>query len=118
MITASQFKQMTGYEPENDDLERANCTHEGLIGHGCCGICPKHNQPRFHCGCFNLDREKEMESYEERIVSPPGKPKSRIVQEIAAKQDIPVVDLAMGSLDDALIKEGQKPCKPSQEDNT
>lgn len=37
MITAEQFKQATGHEPEQDDLERSNCPLAGQIAHSCCG---------------------------------------------------------------------------------
>ena len=51
-ITAEDFKKMTGHDPENDDLTRSNCLEAGQAGHGSCGICSKHNQPRFICGCY------------------------------------------------------------------
>lgn len=50
-ITAERFIQATGFEPENDDLERCNCPDVGKIGHRFCGWCFLHNQPVFNCGC-------------------------------------------------------------------
>ncbi len=46
-ITAEQFKEATGHEPVNDDLERCNCPRAGLIGHLCCGWDYEENLPRF-----------------------------------------------------------------------
>lgn len=37
MITADQYEKATGYAPENDDLERANCKAAGKLGHWSCG---------------------------------------------------------------------------------
>ena len=52
MITEKEFKEMVGFAPENDDLDRANCDKAGEIGHMFCGICDKHKKPRFICGCL------------------------------------------------------------------
>lgn len=35
-----------------DCAERALCPKVGVPGHWQCGVCPKHNAPRHHCGCF------------------------------------------------------------------
>jgi hypothetical protein len=48
MITADDFKRSTGYEPEQDDLERANCPLAGQPGHVWCGIC-RHGEVLFTC---------------------------------------------------------------------
>ena len=48
MITADKFKEATGLDPENDDLERCNCEKAGEPGHYCCGWC-EHNKPVFMC---------------------------------------------------------------------
>jgi hypothetical protein len=49
-----EFRDATGCEPEQDDLERANCTKAGLPGHYSCGICP-HQIPTFMClECFRV----------------------------------------------------------------
>jgi hypothetical protein len=45
-MTAAEFKQIVGREPEQDDLERANCNSAGTPGHYGCGVCP-HGIPRF-----------------------------------------------------------------------
>ncbi len=37
MITAEQFKEATGHEPFNDDLERCNCEKAGQLLHMSCG---------------------------------------------------------------------------------
>ncbi len=51
-IIAKYFEECTGYEPENDDLERVNCSVAGEdIGHLNCGWCKKDNMPVFLCGC-------------------------------------------------------------------
>jgi hypothetical protein len=52
-IDEVKFKEMTGREPENDDLDRCNCPKAGTKGHSACGIC-KHNLPVFECNdCFH-----------------------------------------------------------------
>lgn len=51
-ITAQQFEERFGVAPEQDDLERANCPEAGLAGHKQCGVCEKHQKPRFICGCY------------------------------------------------------------------
>lgn len=52
-MTAEEYKNRFGSIPIRDDLERANCPKAGIeIGHGCCGICNKHDKPRFKCGCY------------------------------------------------------------------
>lgn len=50
-ISASLFELMTGRAPLHDDLERANCTQGGTLGHLQCGICETHSSPRAVCGC-------------------------------------------------------------------
>lgn len=49
MITAEMFEKATGHEPEQDDLERSNCSQAGLIGHRMCGWNAKANLPNFMC---------------------------------------------------------------------
>lgn len=51
-ITIEEFRKMTEFLPEQDDLERANCHLAGNIGHSSCGVCLEHNKPRFICGCL------------------------------------------------------------------
>lgn len=46
-MTAEQFYYVTGHDPENDDLERANCPEGGKLGHDSCGICEHCGYPRF-----------------------------------------------------------------------
>ena len=46
-VTAAMFKEITGREPENDDLERCNCPLAGEIGHYFCGWNSEKNLPRF-----------------------------------------------------------------------
>jgi hypothetical protein len=47
MITAEQFKTATGYEPQDDDLERCNCPKAGELFHRMCGWDNKRNMPNF-----------------------------------------------------------------------
>jgi hypothetical protein len=47
MITAGQFKEATGREPEQDDLDRCNCPLAGKIGHWFCGWDSEANLPVF-----------------------------------------------------------------------
>lgn len=34
--------------------ERTTCPKVGGLGHYQCGVCPKHDEPRHHCGCLAL----------------------------------------------------------------
>lgn len=47
MITEQQFKEATGQEPVNDDLDRCNCRDAGKMMHQQCGWSTKHNLPMF-----------------------------------------------------------------------
>ncbi len=47
-ITAEMFKEATGHDPINDDLERANCPKAGESGHFCCGWNWKINKPSYY----------------------------------------------------------------------
>jgi hypothetical protein len=49
MITAEKFKERTGLDPVNDDLERCNCDKAGELGHWFCGWCKECDKPRFIC---------------------------------------------------------------------
>jgi hypothetical protein len=46
MITAEQFKSATGYDPQDDDLERCNCNLRGG-SHTMCGWDDDRNMPNF-----------------------------------------------------------------------
>lgn len=52
-ITAEAFLAATGREPENDDLERANCPFAGEFGHYQCGWDHTQNRPAYETG-FNV----------------------------------------------------------------
>lgn len=54
-ITKEEFKKATGYDPENDDLERVNCSEAGKVGHLCCGWNYTKNMPVFLVGTENKD---------------------------------------------------------------
>lgn len=50
MITANDFKVLTGRDPQYDDLDRVNCLLAGQIGHVQCGLCPcGSGLPTFAC---------------------------------------------------------------------
>lgn len=51
-LTEEDFIEMVGQKPVHDDLERVNCDEVGKSGHHQCGWCPRHNEPRFICGCL------------------------------------------------------------------
>lgn len=56
--TAEQFKEATGQEARQDDLQRCNCPDAGELGHNDCGIC-EHNSPVFMCStCFHKPADK------------------------------------------------------------
>lgn len=50
MITAKMFKEATGYEPVDDDLERVNCKKAGQMAHFSCGWDYERNMPVFMPG--------------------------------------------------------------------
>jgi hypothetical protein len=52
MKSVQQFYAATGYTPENDDMDRVNCTEAGNPTHSFCGWCNDHDKPRFICGCM------------------------------------------------------------------
>lgn len=49
-ITAEDFRRATGHEPQNDDLDRANCPLAGKFGHSQCGWNHQVNLPVFMAG--------------------------------------------------------------------
>lgn len=55
-ITAEKFKDATGREPQDDDLERCNCPKVAVSGHMYCGWNNFKNQPSFygHDGCHDV----------------------------------------------------------------
>lgn len=55
-MNAEQFEKLTGYPPQQDDLERVNCPLVGQPGHHQCGVCPHCGTPRF-TGCYCTEEE-------------------------------------------------------------
>ena len=53
-ITPEIWELFVGRAPVNDDIERANCYQEGMLGHQSCGWCHDCMKPRYTCGhlCF------------------------------------------------------------------
>lgn len=49
LIDATKFKEATGHDPVDDDLDRSNCNKRGLL-HSQCGWCDKCDKPFFYCG--------------------------------------------------------------------
>ena len=49
-ITAEHFREATGREPVDDDLERCNCPKAGQVMHWSCGWNKKLNRPVFEAG--------------------------------------------------------------------
>jgi hypothetical protein len=49
IITKKLFTYLFGRPPENDDLDRVNCSEAGKLGHRLCGICKRHRLPMFCC---------------------------------------------------------------------
>jgi len=50
-MNKAQYKDMTGQENSQDDLDRVNCPHAGEIGHKNCGWCWECGTPAFLCTC-------------------------------------------------------------------
>lgn len=51
-MTPDQFRLAVKRDPQQDDLERANCDKAGQFGHQNCGVC-EHGLPVFIChDCF------------------------------------------------------------------
>lgn len=57
--TSIEFIRQFKTRPVRDDLDRVNCPEAGAVGHHQCGVCTKHNKPRFMCGCLNMEKSKE-----------------------------------------------------------
>jgi hypothetical protein len=49
-ITPEIWELFVGRAPVNDDIERANCYQEGMLGHQSCGWCPACMAPHYMCG--------------------------------------------------------------------
>jgi hypothetical protein len=47
VITAEYYEKATGHPPKDDDLERSNCKHAGMMGHHHCGWDYVCNLPEF-----------------------------------------------------------------------
>ncbi len=58
-ITAEYFEEATGYPPEDDDLERCNCTKKGTLTHSCCGWNEEANLPQFYIGPSYIDNMRK-----------------------------------------------------------
>lgn len=65
--TREDFIKYVGREPEDGDLERANCDKAGKdIGHCNCGVCV-HMKPVFACSeCFRCSCEQMSKPYEQK----------------------------------------------------
>jgi hypothetical protein len=57
-MTAEEYEERFGCKPENDDLDRVNCTNKEEVGHWQCGVCDIHDKPRFMCGCLRVPLPK------------------------------------------------------------
>ncbi len=49
-ITEQKFKEATGFDAENDDIERCNCNQAGTFAHEYCGWCSVCDKPIMICG--------------------------------------------------------------------
>lgn len=59
MITADEFTKATGYSPQDDDLERVNCTNAGQTGHTMCGWSHRYNKPMFMLTSYQREQSRE-----------------------------------------------------------
>lgn len=64
-ITSKMFKEATGHDPVEDDLERCNCDKAGTIGHSTCGWNYRANKPMF----VNQFEDPALIVYNERRTS-------------------------------------------------
>jgi hypothetical protein len=53
-MTEQEFEARFGQPPQLDDLTRVECADAGKMGHWLCGVCTKHDKPRFLCGCIYM----------------------------------------------------------------
>lgn len=65
-MTAQEFETLMGRAPADDDLERANCSQVGQIGHITCGWCLLHDAPAWECLC-HMARNRTERLYEDRL---------------------------------------------------
>ncbi len=70
IITTERFKELTGIDPIQDDLERANCKSAGIFNHICCGWCSKHNKPAWWCLCSVNKYNKKIKENNESANKP------------------------------------------------
>lgn len=56
-MTAEEFTQKMGRQPEADDLDRVNCTQIGHVGHLACGWCDFCDAPAFQCLRWHVSPE-------------------------------------------------------------
>lgn len=66
-MNREQFITITGFEPVNDNLERANCDKAGQAGHISCGVCTGCGRPLFICGCNIMEHLSEIKRLSDEI---------------------------------------------------
>lgn len=65
-MTEDEFKKITGHAPENDDMDRVNCTGVGEPGHLACGTCPQCGKPAWVCEHFPETTSARMQASRNR----------------------------------------------------
>lgn len=61
-ITKEIFKEATGVDPEQDDMDRCNCPHAGTIGHSQCGWNYEKQLPVFMCFDVSDTLQEQLKS--------------------------------------------------------
>jgi hypothetical protein len=61
MVTAEQFFMATGFDPHDDDLERANCQKAGQPGHTHCGWDKTLDLPEFIAVAVRCQKSQAIE---------------------------------------------------------
>ena len=65
----SEYRELFGHAPIQDELLRVTCADAGAVGHFFCGVCAQHASPRFMCGCVAPQKERSMSDQKVEFLS-------------------------------------------------
>ena len=88
MITQAYFFEATGRYPEDDDLDRVNCSKAGEDGHMCCGWNWEKNLPVFQVGPVDTGLKPKYslgESYDDKFA---GMEAQQLILELKQDKEI------------------------------